>query len=337
MTVKQNLQPPVKADIIRVYEEGLWGRITEAFGTGDVQAIADKLSLSYQAVYKWKQGKAPGQETLRQIAGLTGSSIHWLMTGWGTRHFSEVTFTGHPHDFIEDYVMHGLPQDLRDLIFSEIERSQSDIQQYLESIIRRGLEGKGVQLGEGEFAMYLGEEEHRIIQKLAGKSKRTFEDEVREQLIEHLEEQNLLTTQAGESNVVFFGDYVPNMISLPFFGEIAAGEPIMIFEREEMIDVPDFRRERNKQYMVLRARGDSMIDERIHDGSLIMCEVTNTAEKGDTIVAMIDNESATVKRYYPERGRIRLQPANPAHLPQFVTDDRLKIQGIVVGIFHKPS
>jgi repressor LexA len=192
-------------------------------------------------------------------------------------------------------------------------------------------------LEEGEFAMYLGEEEHRIIQKLAGKSKRTFEDEVREQLIEHLEEKNLLTTQAGESNVVFFGDYVPNMVSLPFLGEIAAGEPIMIFERAEMIDVPDFRRERNKQYMVLRARGDSMIEELIHDGSLIMCEVTNTAEKGDTIVAMIDNESATVKRYYPERGRIRLQPANPAHLPQFVTDDRLKIQGIVVGIFHKPS
>lgn len=191
-------------------------------------------------------------------------------------------------------------------------------------------------LEQGEYVVYFGEEEERIIGEFAAESKRTFEDEVREQLIEHLEEKGKLTTKTGESNLVFLGDHA-NMISLPFYGEIAAGQPLMIVERSEAIDVPTFRRDSNKQYMVLRARGDSMIEERIYDGSLLICEVRKTAQKGETIVAVIDGESATVKKYFPERGRIRLQPANPAHIAQYVTDDRLDIQGIVVGIFHKPS
>lgn len=79
-----------------------------------------------------------------------------------------------------------------------------------------------------------------------------------------------------------------------------------------------------------------MVDDKIFDGSLLICESASTAMPGDTIIAVIDNEAATVKKYYPERGRIRLQPANPSHLPQFVTDDRLTIQGVVIAIYHKP-
>jgi repressor LexA len=190
---------------------------------------------------------------------------------------------------------------------------------------------------QGEVPIYFGPKEHEIIQKLASESKRTFEDEVRELLLERLEEMGLVTTKTGESNLIFFGDSVPKMIDLPFLGEIAAGEPLMIFPRQEKVSVPDFARKPNRKYMVLRVRGDSMVDDNIPDGSLIVCEATNTANAGQTIVAVIDGEAATVKKYYPEHGRIRLQPANPAHLPQYVSDDRLKIQGIVVVIFHKPA
>jgi repressor LexA len=194
-----------------------------------------------------------------------------------------------------------------------------------------------VGLEEGEVAIYFGPKEHEIIQKLAGESKRAFEDEVRELLLEKLEDKGLVTTKTGESNLIFFGDAVPKMVELPFLGEIAAGEPLMIFERDEKISVPDFAQKRGKKYMVLRVRGDSMIDDGILDGALIICEVRNTATPGETIVAVIDGNSATVKKYYPERGRIRLQPSNAAHLPLYVSDDRLKIQGIAVAIFHKPS
>lgn len=193
------------------------------------------------------------------------------------------------------------------------------------------------QLEEGEEAIYFGPKEREIILKLAGQAKRTFEDEVRELVIEKLEDKGLVTTKTGESNLVFFGDAVPKMIELPFYGDIAAGQPLMIVETVGKISVPDFGRKPNRKYMVLHVRGDSMVDDQIPDGSLIVCEVANTAQPGETVVAVIDGDSATVKKYYPERGRIRLQPANPAHSPQFVTDDRLKIQGIVVMIFHKPQ
>lgn len=281
-----------------------------AIGRRLVQAFADRgitskkaigAALGYQsenAIYKVISGERElGFDGLIRFVQATGRSIDWLLTEEGPRR------AGNGDDVGSGALFKLVPR---------------------------------VTLEEGEFVMYLGEEEHRIINKLAGESKRTFEDEVREQLIEHLEEKGLVTTQAGASNLVFFGDYA-KVVSLPLLGEIAAGEPLMIFERQDSVDVPDFRQDPRKQYMVLRVRGDSMVDEKIYDGSLIICESTNMAEKGDTVVAVIDGDSATVKKYYPERGRIRLQPANPAHLPQFVTDDRLQIQGIVVGIFHKPS
>jgi len=192
-------------------------------------------------------------------------------------------------------------------------------------------------LEPGEVAIYFGPKEHEIIQNMAAEAKRTFEDQVRELVLEHLEEKGLITTRAGESNLIFFGEAVPKLVSLPLYGEIAAGEPLHIFPVNESIEVPDFRRKPGKQYMVLRVKGDSMIDERIFDGSMIICEVAITAKPGDTVVAVIDGDRATVKKYYPERGRIRLQPANSSHLPQYVTDDRLSIQGIVQVIISAPS
>ncbi len=192
-------------------------------------------------------------------------------------------------------------------------------------------------LEEGEEAIYFGPKEKEIILKLAGESKRTFEDEVRELVLEKLEDRGLVTTKPGESNLIFFGDAVPKMVDLPYLGEIAAGEPLEIVTTHEKISVPDFAQKRGRNYMVLRVRGDSMVDDLIPDGALLVCEVASTASAGQTVVAVLDGNYATVKKYYPERGRIRLQPANPAHAPMYVSDDRLKIQGIVVVIFHKPT
>jgi repressor LexA len=124
---------------------------------------------------------------------------------------------------------------------------------------------------------------------------------------------------------------------MPLLGEIAAGQPIDAVPRSERVEIPETFINRTKEQFVLRARGESMIDEGIHDGSLLVCDVTNTAKNGDMVVALIDGEQATVKKFYKEKTRIRLQPANKLLDPIYVDPKRLQIQGVVVGIIrHRP-
>ena len=86
---------------------------------------------------------------------------------------------------------------------------------------------------------------------------------------------------------------------------------------------------------VLRVRGDSMIDEQIRSGDLIVVRRAETARDGELVIALIDHEDVTLKRLYHEPdGRIRLQPANPAHEPIVVAAERVTIQGVVVGLIR---
>lgn len=196
--------------------------------------------------------------------------------------------------------------------------------------------GKASLLGEGEVAVFFGEEEHRIIHKLARQEDRSFEDEVRELTLEALMQRNLITDRV-DTNVVFLADRVPKMVEMDLLGEIAAGGPIEAVPRNEKVEVPDTFVKRDRKQFVLRARGESMIDEGIHDGSLIVCDATNTAKNGDMVVALIDGSQTTVKKFYKEKTRVRLQPANKLLKPIYVEPSRLQIQGVVVGIIrHRP-
>jgi repressor LexA len=196
---------------------------------------------------------------------------------------------------------------------------------------------RATEIEPGEVPVFFGPREHQIIQKLAAETKRAFEDEVRELVLAELKSRGLVKDRIETSNIIFFGDHVPRMVDMQLLGEIAAGAPLQMFSDPERIRVPqDFER-RGKQMFVLRVQGESMIDEGIRDGDYIVCEATHTALAGQTVVAVIDGEKATVKNYYPERGRIRLQPANELHEPIFITDDRIEIQGIVVGLWRPPQ
>lgn len=188
----------------------------------------------------------------------------------------------------------------------------------------------------GEVPVYLGPKEQAYIRDLAKASGQEFAEEVRGLVIEQLKIMGMVASKVEESNLVFFGDAV-RAVEIRLMGEIAAGEPIHAVLRDEKVSVPDFFMKAGKQYMALRVRGDSMIEDGIIDGSLIICEARSTAENGDKVVALVEGDKATVKRIYHEGGRIRLQPANPEHKPIYITpNDRLDIQGVVVGIFHKP-
>jgi repressor LexA len=132
------------------------------------------------------------------------------------------------------------------------------------------------------------------------------------------------------------GDATPAGIELPLLGEVAAGYPIeAIPERETILVPPDLLRKGGKNY-VLRVAGNSMIDEQIRDGDFIIVNSRSTANDGEMVVALVDGESATVKKLYRERdGKIRLQPANESVPPMYFTADRVTVQGVVVGVIRR--
>jgi repressor LexA len=121
---------------------------------------------------------------------------------------------------------------------------------------------------------------------------------------------------------------------LPLFGRIAAGLPLEAVANNEGLSLEEFVGK--KDVFALRVKGDSMIEDHICDDDYVIVERTDMAVEGDTIVALIDNSEATLKRFYRETdGRIRLQPANPGMHPIFVKEESLKIQGRVIGVLRK--
>jgi len=124
-------------------------------------------------------------------------------------------------------------------------------------------------------------------------------------------------------------------IELPLTGLIAAGEPIEAIEqRGETVAVPAELAESDNSY-VLCVKGDSMVDDGIMDGDYVIVERSFYPKNGDVVVALLDNEFATLKRYYREKGKIRLQPANKNYNPIYVKNPA--IQGIVRGLIRKFS
>lgn len=127
-----------------------------------------------------------------------------------------------------------------------------------------------------------------------------------------------------------------NNIALPLIGFIAAGEPIDAIENPmDTVTVASDMVSNSKRCYVLQVRGDSMIEDGIFDGDFVVIQQQETAEDGDTVVALIENEFATLKKFYRERDQIRLQPANSEMDPIYVDADNLTIQGKVTGIIRR--
>ncbi len=123
-------------------------------------------------------------------------------------------------------------------------------------------------------------------------------------------------------------------VELPLLGYVAAGAPIEAVTTTETIAVPESLVGRRSTY-VLRVRGDSMIDEQIRDGDLVIVEDRKTAENGEMVIALLRGTDVTLKKFYRENGRVRLQPANPAMAPIVVEASEVEIQGVVVGLMRK--
>ena len=160
--------------------------------------------------------------------------------------------------------------------------------------------------------------------------------------LESLEEQGLIK-RVGVSRgikVLSYSDpnphnqtHVPSQtLTLPFLGFIAAGMPIEVMEQKEEIEVPRALVSRRPCY-VLQVKGNSMIDDHIVNGDFIVVEKADTADDGEVVVALVNGTSATLKRMYREKNRVRLEPANSTMKPIYVKD--VAIQGRVKGLFRK--
>lgn len=124
-----------------------------------------------------------------------------------------------------------------------------------------------------------------------------------------------------------------DVLTLPVLGEIAAGQPIEAYDDgAESLDVPRSMQARDNSY-VLRVRGKSMIDALIDDGDYVVVQPQATARDGDIVVALLEDNGVTLKRFFREDDRIRLQPANAEMEPIYASE--VQIQGKVVGVIRK--
>ncbi|MCK8058837.1 MULTISPECIES: transcriptional repressor LexA [unclassified Fusibacter] len=155
-------------------------------------------------------------------------------------------------------------------------------------------------------------------------------DKTKPRTIEILKTSGLVEEYETSSNVIEFPKH--EIASVPIIGKVTAGEPILAHEEyDETFPVPIDFIDSGKHFM-LRVSGDSMIEAGIFDRDFVLVKQQNTANNGDMVVAMIE-DSATVKTFYKEANRIRLQPENASLDPIYV--ESVQILGIVKGVFRK--
>ncbi len=124
-------------------------------------------------------------------------------------------------------------------------------------------------------------------------------------------------------------------VRLPLLGVVAAGEPIEPWEVADEVAVPAELVRRPERSFVLRVRGDSMIDEQIRDGDYVIVESRAEARSGETVVALIRGEEATLKKLERRGRRVRLVPANPALRPLELPAGQVQVRGVVRGLLRR--
>lgn len=150
--------------------------------------------------------------------------------------------------------------------------------------------------------------------------------------VSKLKKMGYLKKEENKPRAVGVYDTEP-MIKIPLLGTIAAGQPIEAIEDKEMIKIPKSQLSKSGEHFALRVQGNSMINEGIFDGDIVVIRKQPDAENGETVVALINDNEVTLKKIYKEKGGFRLQPANPNLKPIFTKE--LMIQGKVITVIRK--
>jgi repressor LexA len=147
-----------------------------------------------------------------------------------------------------------------------------------------------------------------------------------------LEKKGIITREPNMSRAIQLTDVAREDEGIPLVGQIAAGSLAEAIEQAERFSLDEMFPAK-KNCFALRVRGDSMIEAAIADGDIVICKKTKVAHKGDIVVAMTGEGEATLKYWFPEANRIRLQPANSSMKPIYSRD--VQVLGIVTGVIRK--
>ena len=149
-----------------------------------------------------------------------------------------------------------------------------------------------------------------------------------------LEKKGAIRRKARQSRAIEIldQDYLPAR-GIPLAGTIAAGEPILEVEQREEVSLDDYL-SLDDGCFLLRVQGDSMIDDHIMDGDLVLVESRRTARDGDTVVAVVEGET-TLKRLYREGVNVRLQPANERLDPMIYPAELVEVRGVLRGVIRR--
>lgn len=157
--------------------------------------------------------------------------------------------------------------------------------------------------------------------------------------LQALEKKGLIKRKIGTSRGLVLTEFIPQVsqgLDVPILGFIAAGAPIEPYtDPNATISISPAMVSSSKRVYVLQVRGESMIEDGIWDGDYVVVEQQEAADNGDIVVAMLDNGAATLKRYFRESDRVRLQPANRTMSPIYAKS--VTIQGRVVGLIRRYS
>jgi repressor LexA len=148
-----------------------------------------------------------------------------------------------------------------------------------------------------------------------------------------LEKKGLILREGFAARAIQLVDHRPPSQGLPLLGAVAAGSPVQAVANEDRLDFDELFG--GREHFALKVRGQSMIEDHIDDGDFVVIRRQETAQNGERVVAMIDNE-VTLKRFYREKDRIRLDPANDTMEPIYVDESQdVQILGLLVGVLRK--
>ncbi len=154
--------------------------------------------------------------------------------------------------------------------------------------------------------------------------------------VQHLVEKGYLRKAWNRSRSVEpVEEEASSSVALPLLGTVAAGLPIEAIEVEERLEVPAAMVPAGRDCFALRVRGDSMIDEQIRDGDIVVVESRPEARDGETVVALVRGEDATLKKLYRRGAQVRLQPANPTMGPIDLPANDVEVRGVVRGLIRR--
>lgn len=154
--------------------------------------------------------------------------------------------------------------------------------------------------------------------------------------LKNLEQKGIITRKwnKGRSIEISAPIHYPDAVELPILGEIRAGKPIEPTEYTKTISVPQELVQTEESFL-LRVKGDSLKDEYLRDGDYIIIERRNAPEQGEMVIAFVEDQGALVRHFYREPDKIRFESENPKKKPVFVSEDQLRIRGVIIGVLRR--